>query len=85
MFKTKTLFIVGAGASREFGLPTGAELKAQIAHLLDIRYEHGFSQESGDRLITEALKRHLADPVTRRGDGGSPVEAYRGRLVEAEG
>jgi hypothetical protein len=36
MFKSKTLFIVGAGASQEVGLPTNAQLKAMIAEKLDI-------------------------------------------------
>ncbi len=30
MFKSKTLFIVGAGASAEAGLPIGRELKVKI-------------------------------------------------------
>lgn len=36
MFKSKTLFIVGAGASQEIDLPTNAQLKAMIAEKLDI-------------------------------------------------
>ncbi|WP_417836787.1 hypothetical protein [Thalassospira tepidiphila] len=36
MFKTKTLFVVGAGASKEFGLPLGNELTGKIADKLRI-------------------------------------------------
>jgi len=41
MFKSKTLFVVGAGASQEAGLPTGTELKSIIAEKLDITFDHG--------------------------------------------
>lgn len=34
MFKRKTVFVVGAGGSKEIGLPTGAELRAKIANVL---------------------------------------------------
>jgi hypothetical protein len=30
----KTVFVIGAGASKEANLPTGSELKVQIANLL---------------------------------------------------
>lgn len=60
-----TTFIVGAGASKEVNLPTGYELKRDIARLLDIRFDH-CDQKSGDHLITDAL-RHLV----RTSDGGN--------------
>jgi hypothetical protein len=34
MFQKKTVFVVGAGASREFGMPTGDDLKGDIVNLL---------------------------------------------------
>jgi NAD-dependent SIR2 family protein deacetylase len=46
MFRSKTLFVVGAGASSEAGLPTGYELKNKIAELLNFHFEH-FEQQSG--------------------------------------
>jgi hypothetical protein len=39
MFKRRTLFVVGAGASVEFGLPSGRELAARISKKVDIRYD----------------------------------------------
>ena len=33
MFKSQTVFIVGAGASAEIDMPVGAELQSQIANL----------------------------------------------------
>lgn len=51
----KTTFIIGAGASKEVNLPTGDELKAKIAELLDIRFD--FNQRvSGDNTIEQALR-----------------------------
>ncbi|BAN36183.1 hypothetical protein SCD_n02375 [Sulfuricella denitrificans skB26] len=52
----KITLVVGAGASRELGLPTGAELKAKIASLLDIQFPDGYRQKSGDYQICDALK-----------------------------
>ena len=39
MFKRKTLFVVGAGASHEFGLPVGKTLASIIKNKMDIRFE----------------------------------------------
>lgn len=49
----KTLYIIGAGASKEVNLPTGAQLKNEISQLLDIRFD-GYSQTGGDKLINSA-------------------------------
>lgn len=51
-----TAIIVGAGASAEFNLPTGAELKEDIARILDIRFEHGIKRTSGEGAVCEALR-----------------------------
>lgn len=52
----KTCFVIGAGASYEVGLPTGAELKSEIAEALDIRYTDGYTLSRGDRTIAEAFQ-----------------------------
>lgn len=51
----RMLFVVGAGASKEAGLPTGEELKAKIQAALNIRFDAG-SQLSGDSRIYRVLK-----------------------------
>lgn len=56
VFRNHTVIIIGAGASCECGLPTGAELRTKIARLLDIRFKHGYEQVSGDYDIVEALR-----------------------------
>lgn len=68
MFRSKTLFIVGAGASCEAGLPDGGALKGKIAGLLDIRYQHGLRQISGDDQIVYALHQHVRGEDGSRGD-----------------
>ncbi len=58
MFSTKTVFVVGAGASREAGLPTGDELRPIIADKLNLKYDwtsDPLSPKSGDRAIAGAL------------------------------
>lgn len=64
MFKSKTLFVLGAGSSNEISFPLGSELKGTIAQELKFKFDHFMSSpETGDRLICEALLRH-ADMVS---------------------
>ena len=56
MFKKKTVFVVGAGASKELGLPVGDELKKHISKAIDISYRDGFNLSRGDPYIAEAIK-----------------------------
>jgi len=58
MFEKSTVIVVGAGASKEAGLPTGQELKTQIVNLLDIKFDWR-EQKSGDVTICEALRLHV--------------------------
>lgn len=53
----KNVIIVGAGASKEFGLPTGNELKSSIAKLSDIRFASRRGELiSGDYRTVSALE-----------------------------
>jgi hypothetical protein len=58
VFNSKTVFVVGAGASQEAGLPIGKELTSKIRSLLDLRIDLG-SVKSGDYQIYETLKRKV--------------------------
>jgi len=60
MANKKTLFIVGAGASTEANLPDGYKLKQEIADLLNIRF-NGYTQESGDYDVCEAIRIHCRE------------------------
>jgi hypothetical protein len=66
MLSKRTVFVVGAGASFELGLPLGKDLRGKIANLLNITYEDGWSQSTGDRQINEILL-ELARETGRRG------------------
>jgi hypothetical protein len=56
MFKVPTVFVIGAGASKEAGLPLGTELIAAIQNVLDLRAnDHGHKTGSGDILVWEAM------------------------------
>jgi len=57
--KKNTVFIVGAGASKEVNIPTGYELKDVISQLLDIKYDTVDRQISGDHTIAYALQEHV--------------------------
>jgi len=70
MLKGQTLVVVGAGASSEIGLPTGHALKANIAKLLDIRFEDGYRMSSGDHRICDALTAHV------QGSGGRDINPH---------
>jgi hypothetical protein len=56
-----TVFVVGAGASKEAKLPTGDELKKEISERLNMQGE-GFHLESGDPIILNALRLHVLQP-----------------------
>jgi hypothetical protein len=47
MFKRRTLFVLGAGASAEVKMPLGAELDRTIGRKCDIRYERGLPAPIG--------------------------------------
>lgn len=53
----KTVFIIGAGASKEANLPTGTELKGEIAKLIDFEDD----QNRGDSRIIEAIHQMVRD------------------------
>ena len=54
----KTLFIVGAGASSEAGLPTGHDLKKEIIDRLNMEFKTFGEQMRGDRTILASLRLH---------------------------
>ncbi|MCB1487109.1 MAG: hypothetical protein KDJ88_06585 [Bauldia sp.] len=56
MLQSKTLFVVGAGASQEADLPTGEELKLRIGNKTNISFKDGRTQVSGSEKIVDALR-----------------------------
>ena len=55
MFKRPVLFVVGAGASYELGLPLGAGLRDTIAAMVDFRF-HGRQLQKGDADLLAILR-----------------------------
>lgn len=63
------LFVVGAGASKEVGLPIGSELTETIAKKIDIRFDDfGDRLISGEPEIVSALREHVKADDGRAGD-----------------
>jgi hypothetical protein len=62
MFNRSTVIVVGAGASAEFGLPTGDALKQKIAKGLKFRFDFS-RQVSGDDVLLGVLKRHAENDL----------------------
>jgi hypothetical protein len=58
MFGSKTVFVLGAGASSEAGLPTGAGLIPILRNKLNFKHEMGVRQIGGDPSLFEALRRN---------------------------
>ncbi|MCW1403276.1 hypothetical protein OKA06_13435 [Novosphingobium sp. MW5] len=69
MFKSKTVFIIGAGASEEAGLPIGSELTDVIADLLRLHIDYGQSYPNkGDVQIYTVLKSLVQNDDSWRGN-----------------
>ena len=77
MFQSKTLFVVGAGASKEARLPTGNELTATIANKVDIQFGEFTKQLRGSFEIARALTLHVEDVDGQPGDVNDYFAACR--------
>jgi hypothetical protein len=75
LLNERTLFVLGAGASVDFGMPLGDRLSTTIANKVDIKFDRGLERPSGDPDIMEALraiaKREEVDPNLYRAAGCS--------------
>lgn len=56
MFQDNTVFVIGAGASAEFGFPVGWELMNTIKSNSFFRFGH-MEEDKGDRALLHAMKR----------------------------
>lgn len=59
MFKEKTVFVLGAGSSHEFGMPLGTELKQQIVSMYAYHNQNGKIFQARDKIADLALKQVL--------------------------
>src|SRR4029453_13606606 len=60
MLKVPTVFVIGAGAGFDVGMPLGDRLSHIIGEKLRIKFEQGNRQTSGNKLIMEAMRRHAS-------------------------
>lgn len=58
MFKDRTVFVIGAGASAELGLPVGTQLAKIISELMRFEFHIG-SADKGDEKILGAWRQHF--------------------------
>lgn len=56
MLNARTLMVLGAGASFDFGMPLGEGLSMTIARKVDIRFDFPNKQVSGDHDLMHALR-----------------------------
>jgi hypothetical protein len=66
MFQSKTVFVVGAGASHEFGLPLGTGLASDIARKLTFRLDEGAGRVvagHGDPALLACIKRQARNEI----------------------
>jgi hypothetical protein len=76
MFKSKITFIIGAGASREVGLPSGTELIPIIRQKVNFKHEMGVRQTSGDAQLFEVLRQNArltSQDVNDYGNAGRKI------------
>ena len=58
MFSVPTVFVIGAGAGKDIGMPVGSELSIEIAAKLKITHkDYSPALQSGDLRISQALGR----------------------------
>src|SRR5688500_4740900 len=59
VFRDDTLFIVGAGASCEFGLPAGRGLASEIMSEANVPLSWVHGPETGNAALRDALERYF--------------------------
>lgn len=83
MRTSKSILVLGAGASKGFGLPLGSELRNSIASDLNIMFDADWGQrlESGSPEIVEALRLI----VGKDDNGRSDINGHRLAAVQIAG
>lgn len=79
MFPRKTVFIVGAGASKELNLPMGDELKTRVGNAVAFTFPDNYNPKGGDPSVFEATSRH----ARTLGQTDTNPWWYAGRAIKA--
>lgn len=77
MFKGKTVIVVGAGASKEVGMPLGGDLTEKIAKAVDLRWDYSDRRTSGDEEIEYALRQYV-----KQTEGHKDINPHRAACME---
>jgi hypothetical protein len=64
MFEDKTVFVIGAGASAEFGLPVGLKLLENIKENSLFEFEYGNNPSKGNRVVFDAIVSRYGSQAT---------------------
>jgi hypothetical protein len=77
----KTVYVIGAGASAEVGLPVGESLKKTISKFLNFKFEGSIANtlKSGNATIYDAIKLHTKDNAADDDEKSNIIRA--GRLI----
>jgi hypothetical protein len=75
MPKPKIVFVIGAGASKEVGLPVGEELIVQICRDMNIRFDFSNSLTSGDPQLAAAVRQRILQGRGATGESESWLHA----------
>jgi len=67
MFQSSTVFVLGAGASKEVGLPVGSELAQTISKKLNIRYDGPSPLPGGDMRLYQIMKGKIGNDAQKTG------------------
>lgn len=80
MFRNKTVFVLGAGASHEAGMPLGSQLAERISNYTDFRWEDGrFAGSNSDFLhflTTNSANIRLAPAMSRGIRFSNSIDEY---------
>jgi len=83
MFSLPTVFIIGAGANSELGMPTGASLKNGIANDLNFaRDSNGLNR--GDRDLFELLVNRFRESSERYTEGGIELSRLMNKFASID-
>jgi hypothetical protein len=77
MVRNKTVLVLGAGASKEAGIPLGGEITGQIASACDFVFEFGDRRTRGDGILLDAIRFEAQDRTPTRPDPNPWVRAAR--------
>ncbi|OSI26580.1 hypothetical protein [Bradyrhizobium canariense] len=81
MFKQNVVFVIGAGASREYDFPLGSHLKDEIASATRFRFDHGTSRlSSGSPELLDHIRRHVAGDLSRSNDYTKAANVLAGAI-----